>query len=684
MKKTVVPNYKLRYTRLLPLFCCIGMLLGGGSVSYAQVGTVWAWGSNGEGQLGNGTVVDSTTLTAVSKLTNVVQVTVGHSHSLALKLDGTVWAWGDNFHGQIGNGTTVNRYTPQQVAGLANVVQVVGASSSSLALKADGTVWAWGSNTFGQLGDGTTLDRKRPVQVKRLTGVAQISAGGNHSLALKLDGTVWAWGYNGSGQLGDGTLTGSLTPVQVAGFDALTLTHVAQVAAGYSHSLALLRDGTVWGWGDNGSGQLGDGTSNRKRSPIQVSKLNGVVQISTRGHHSLAVKSDGTAWAWGNNSEGELGDGTHSTKFSPVQVVNLTGVAFIVGCEAHSFALLQDGTVWGWGSYVLLLDGTRKNKYSPVPISALQGQTLSVGSYGHGLSVQATLQETQVSPANVTAPYGKSFVAAATLANALGGLPLNETLAFSVDGNSVGTATTTLGGVASLIAPASLSYTVGTHTLSVAFTGSRLYNASNGAATLTITPADTAIKTSTFAGRPGDTRGLYATLKRKTDNVSLSNQPLTFKVDGDTVGTATTDGTGKATLPYKLDETYSVGSHALTIEYAGDSNHNASIGTGTLNIVQAPSGILGSSVSGKAGVTVTLKGKLTRKTDGALLIGRTVRFQIDGVEVGSAVTDGLNPTTLAYTIPADLSTGAHVITLLFEGDALYLSASDISKNLTVK
>ncbi len=662
------------------------MLLGGGSASHAQMGRVWAWGYNGEGQLGNGTVVDSATLTAVSKLTNVVQVAVGNSHSLALKLDGTVWAWGDNFYGQIGNGTTVNRYTPQQVAGLTNVVQVAGASSSSLALKADGTVWAWGYNGQGQLGDGTLLDRKRPVQVKRLTGVAQISAGGNHSLALKLDGTVWAWGYNGSGQLGDGTLTGSVTPVQVAGFDALTLTHVAQIAAGSSHSLALLRDGTVWGWGDNGSGQLGDGTGNRKRSPIQVSKLNGVVQISTRGRHSLAAKSDGTAWGWGDNEYGQLGDGTHSRKLSPVQVVNLTGVAFVVARDISSFALLQDGTAWAWGYNVegQLLDGTRKNKYSPVPISALQGQTLFVGSYGNGLSVQATLQDTQVSPANVTAPYGKSFVAAATLANALGGLPLNEALAFSVDGSSVGTANTTLGGVASLTAPASLSYTAGTHTLSVAYAGSRLYDASNGAATLTITPADTAIKTSVFVGRPGDTRGFYATLKRKTDNASLANQPLTFKVDGDTIGTATTDGTGKATLAYKLEETYSVGSHALTIEYAGDSNHNASTGSGTLKVVQAPSGIYASSVSGKAGATVTLKGKLTRKTDSALLTGRTARFQIDGVEVGSATTDGINLTTLAYTIPANFATGAHVITLLFDGDAFYLSSSDSSKNLTVK
>lgn len=193
------------------------------------------------------------------------QVAAGDYHSLALKSDGTVWAWGYNVCGQLGDGTTTSKTTPVQVFGLTGITAIAGGGYHSLALKSDGTVWAWGDNGYGQLGDGTITQRIAPVQVYGLTGITTIAAGNCHSLALKSNGTVWAWGWNGYGQLGDGTTTDKITPVQVS-----CLTGITTIAAGGISSLALKSDGTVWAWGDNYFGQLGDGTRTDRKIPVTV------------------------------------------------------------------------------------------------------------------------------------------------------------------------------------------------------------------------------------------------------------------------------------------------------------------------------------------------------------------------------------------------------------------------------
>jgi len=233
------------------------------------------------------------------------EIAAGLYHSITLKSDGTVWTWGDNQHGQLGDGTATDRTTPVQVQGLTGVVAIAGGSYHSLALKSDGTVWAWGSNSSGQLGNGTTTKSYTPMQVQGLTGVVAIAAGGKHSLALKSDGTVWAWGDNWYGQLGNGTTTNRFTPVQVQG-----LTGVVAIAGGYYHTIALKQDGTVWTWGYNWYGQLGDGTSSPHRTtPVQVQGLTGVVAIAGGYYHTVALKQDGTVWTWGSDSYGQLGDG---------------------------------------------------------------------------------------------------------------------------------------------------------------------------------------------------------------------------------------------------------------------------------------------------------------------------------------------------------------------------------------
>ena len=189
------------------------------------------------------------------------QISTGEEHTLALKSDGTVWAWGSNDNGQLGDGTYTYRITPVQVGSLSDIIAIACGGvldtkkGFSIALKSDGAVWAWGGNDNGQLGDGTKIGKANPVQVNGLSDVIAVAGGGSHAAALKSDGTVWTWGYNSDGELGDGTKTKRTTPVQVSG-----LSNIIAIACGGYHTVALKSDGTIWTWGYNGYGQLGDGT----------------------------------------------------------------------------------------------------------------------------------------------------------------------------------------------------------------------------------------------------------------------------------------------------------------------------------------------------------------------------------------------------------------------------------------
>ncbi|CAM4494770.1 RCC1 domain-containing protein [Corallococcus exiguus] len=319
----------------------------GFTLSLKQDGTVSAWGNNQYGQLGDGTTTNRTTPVKVQDLSGVVAIAAGRVHGLALKADGSLWVWGTNNSGQLGDGTYTSRLTPVRLQGVGNVAAFDSTYEHTLVLKQDGTVWAWGYNKSGQLGDGTTVtDRNAPVQVQGLTGITAIAAGYHHSLALKQDGTVWAWGNNADGQLGDGTNTNRLVPVQVTG-----LSDIQAVSTSLFHSLALKRDGTVWAWGENFYGQLGDGTKQPRTLPVKVLSLTGVTSVSAGELHSLALKADGTLWSWGWNAYSQHGDGTSlpTIRDSPGKVPGLTGAKAILARRHSSFALLPGNEVWGWG-----------------------------------------------------------------------------------------------------------------------------------------------------------------------------------------------------------------------------------------------------------------------------------------------------------------------------------------------
>ncbi len=235
-------------------------------------------------------------------ISTIAQIAAGFAHTVALNGNGTVWAWGYNGYGQLGDGTTINKSTPAEVSGLTGVRTIAAGAYHSAAVKEDGTVWTWGNNVNWQLGDAITVARSIPVQVSEITCVKAIEAGFTHTLAIKEDGTVWAWGNNSNGKLGDGTTVAKSTPVQVN-----SLTGIKAITAGGAYTMVIKEDGTVWAWGTNGNGQLGDGIPFAVSTPlpVQVSGLTGAKAIAAGYVHSVALKEDGTVWTWGHNSNGQ-------------------------------------------------------------------------------------------------------------------------------------------------------------------------------------------------------------------------------------------------------------------------------------------------------------------------------------------------------------------------------------------
>jgi alpha-tubulin suppressor-like RCC1 family protein len=293
-------------------------------------GTLWAWGWNSAGQLGNGSADGNLSIVAHPTPIQIViaintkkwtAVATGGEHTIALKEDGTLWAWGLNASGQLGNGTRDNQLQPVQIAG-TTWTSVAAGGDHTIVLKDDGTLWAWGLNAYGQLGDGTTDDQLKPVQIAGTTWT-NVTAGGAHTIALKTDGTLWAWGWNEYGQLGDGTTDDQLKPVQIAG------TTWTNVTAGGAHTIARMANGTLWAWGWNSAGQLGNGSADGDLSivahptPVKIGAASNWTNMTTGYAHSIALKTDKTLWAWGWNGDGQLGDTTTTSQYVPVKIMKL-------------------------------------------------------------------------------------------------------------------------------------------------------------------------------------------------------------------------------------------------------------------------------------------------------------------------------------------------------------------------
>ena len=385
-------------------------------------GSLWAWGSNSFGKLGDGTTVERHT--PVEIMDNVASVSAGVHHTMAICTDGNLWAWGRNSNGQLGDGTTINRYSPVRIMGdivavsagashtmaiktdnslwawgnylviggdvtttqlypikiMADVVAVSAGISHTAIIKTDNSLWTWGNNRNGQLGDGTTADRHSPVQV--IDNVAVAYVGDFHTVAIRTDGSLWTWGDNAFGQLGDGTNIERHTPVQV-------MEDVIAISVGLYYTMAIKSDGSLWSWGENEDGQLGDGTTTERRTPVQVQALENIVKIVACSDTSLALRNDGTVWGWGRNN-GRLGDGTTTTRHIPVQTQSLENIIEIAISESHSLALRDDGTVWAWGNnhFGQLGDNTQTDSLTPVQVRGLSNVIAIAAGASYSLALR--------------------------------------------------------------------------------------------------------------------------------------------------------------------------------------------------------------------------------------------------------------------------------------------------------
>jgi alpha-tubulin suppressor-like RCC1 family protein len=368
-----------------------------GTIILKSDGTVWTWGANFNGKLGIGNTnpvlmdvpVEVHGPGNLSYLNSIQAVMGGEFHNVALKSDGTVWCWGWNGIGQLGDGTTNDAWTPIQTGltaspPLKGVTKLGGRPYFTLAVKSDGTIWAWGMNKLGQMGNGSVSPFVNvPVLVSNsLPGGAinspqQVTCGYQFGAALTTNGTVWTWGSGSHGELGQGAAaTTSYYPAQIPG-----LTNITAISAGWFHILALQSNGTVWDWGNNANGELGDGTAVNRFSPVPVLNVSNIVSVSGGDSHSSALAADGTVWKWGLNNLGELGNGMTNAIANPFPAKILVdtysnvfnNVVLLSARDYHNIAVKSDGSVWMWGAndQGQCGNGTTNNTWAPTPVSGL-------------------------------------------------------------------------------------------------------------------------------------------------------------------------------------------------------------------------------------------------------------------------------------------------------------------------
>jgi alpha-tubulin suppressor-like RCC1 family protein len=332
-------------------------------------GTAQCAGRNQFGQLADSTWADSTTLVTASGLTTATHVAAGDEFGCAVLADGTGRCWGLGEKGQRGDGTRDQvSLAPVAVSGLTNAVSLTAGYNHACALSAGGTMACWGGNADGQLGDPASVPAGSPVPatVRGINGAVAIAAGAFHTCALLADGTLRCWGQNGQGQLGDGTLDSSSAPVTVA------ITGVAGVSGGGHHTCAVLVDGTVQCWGNNYEGELGDGTTEPSPTPVHVVGITSAVAISAGWAHTCARLQDGAVQCWGDNAFGQLGNGTATNTSTPVPVRGVSGaLAISSGWWHHSCAVFGDGSVrcWGVNEWGQFGNGTTANSSVPATMS---------------------------------------------------------------------------------------------------------------------------------------------------------------------------------------------------------------------------------------------------------------------------------------------------------------------------
>lgn len=378
------------------------------SMAIAEDGSLWGWGDNHYGAVGNGTNFNEPNLNTstlfymprflfadvdlslhaeplpINIKDGVVYVSAGSSHTMAITKDGKLWGWGNNWNSQVSggsetesiipiylyiNGRTVYGGTRESEPVIStpvhikdNVAHVAAGRTHTMAVTDDGRLWGWGNNWAGVLGDGTDENRYSPVYIK--SNVVFVSTSSSHTMAITKDGSLWGWGSNFSGELGDGTTTRQYSPIHI-------MDNVVYVSAGPGYTMAITEDRRLWGWGHNWTGVLGDGTTRNRRRPIHI--MDNIVYVSAGPVHVMAITSDGALWGWGANDLGELGSGSRRRmQRRPIHIKN--NVISVSAGSGYTTAITADGNLWAWGFNRggQLGDGTLTNRHRPVLIMSLQ------------------------------------------------------------------------------------------------------------------------------------------------------------------------------------------------------------------------------------------------------------------------------------------------------------------------
>ncbi|NLH98577.1 MAG: hypothetical protein GX446_03690 [Chthonomonadales bacterium] len=685
---------------------------------------LYAWGGNGLGQLGLGDLVSQPTPTRVSGLGDLYSVhapSAGVGHSIASNANSAkLWAWGHNGNGQLGQGDLAPRYYPTEVPDMD-----VGAAGyfHTLARGLDGRLYAFGANGYGQLGVGDTIDRTSPTLVSGpITGVKAIAGGYGHSMVLLNDGRLFAWGWNGYGQLGLGDKRDRLAPVEVT---ELLGRRVAAVSAGFAHTLAITEDGALWAWGLNSDGQLGLGDVSPRLAPVRVAGLAhaSVEAVSAGGHHSLALTADGLAWGWGYNADGQLGTGDTQSRARPTEIVALRGVrpSMIAAGGFHSMALGSDGIPSADGqtvtteagapraikleasdpegdplTYVILsnpehgsLTGTPPNVVYVSDADYVGPDVFTfVVSDGYFTSAPATVS-IQVDKVKTTlyvpdrfGTIGETVILRGYLRIDRDSSPAaNRPVSFTVDGSDIGSALTGATGRADVewVLPPGPAFRI----LRAEFAGDALLRSSTASGVITAWTWITKIIPFDRTARIATTTELKCRLVR-ADNHPLYAKIVSFSVDGTFVIDRPTDVQGYATNPYYIvPDGQGSGIRTISADWPGDSGHLASSGTAHLSVLKATPYIWVMPRSVPRGGIARLSAYFRRLADYQKQEGKTVTFRVDGTWIADVVTlSGSEAGIARHSYPTVEPPGVHVIRCEFAGDA-WVDSGYGEANLTI-